>query len=74
MALLPKDYLSINDVADYFNNLGHDYDLSISSDSYKIRKDIYDLILQEKIIAVFNFFDTYNFKSAYYSKAQLKVL
>lgn len=66
MALLPKDYLSIDDVADYFNNLGHDYDLSVSSDSYKIRKDIYDLILQEKIIAVFNFFDTYNFKSAYY--------
>lgn len=56
MAILPKDYLSINDVADYFNNLGYEYDLSLSSDRYKINKDIYDLILQDKITAVFYFF------------------
>lgn len=66
MAILPKDYLSIDDVAEYFNNLGYNYDLSTSRDSYRIRKDIYDLVLQEKITSVFKFFDTYNFKSAYY--------
>jgi len=66
MAILPKDYLSIYDVADYFNNLGYEYDLSISSDRYKIKKDIYDLILQDKITAVFYFFDGSNFHPAYY--------
>ncbi|MGB2786513.1 hypothetical protein [Psychrobacter sp.] len=66
MAILPKDYLSIYDVADYFNNLGYEYDLSISSDRYKIKKDIYDLILQDKITAVFYFFDGSNFNAAYY--------
>lgn len=66
MAILPKDYLSIDDVADYFNNLGYEYDLSNNSDRYKINKDIYDLILQDKIIAVFYFFDGSNFNAAYY--------
>lgn len=66
MAILPKDYLSIDDVADYFNNLGYEYDLSNSSDRYKINKNIYDLILQDKIIAVFYFFDGSNFNAAYY--------
>jgi len=66
MAILPKDYLSIDDVADYLNNLGYEYDLSNSSDRYKINKDIYDLILQDKITAVFYFFDGSNFNAAYY--------
>lgn len=66
MAVLPKDYLSINDVADYFNHLGYEYDLSNSSDRHKISKDIYDLILQDKISAVFKFLDSYNFRDAYF--------
>lgn len=66
MAILPKDYLSINDVADYFNHLGYEYDLSISRDRYRLNKDIYDLIMQNKISAVFYFFDGSNFNAAYY--------
>lgn len=66
MAILPKDYLSISDVAEYFTNLGYEYDLSISSDRYKINKDIYDLIMQNKILAVFRFFDSFHFNDGYF--------
>ncbi len=66
MTVLPKDYLSISDVAQYFTKLGYEYDLSTSSDSYRIDKDIYDLILQDKISAVFRFFDSENFRDAYF--------
>ena len=66
MAILPKDYLSIHDVADYFTNLGYEYDLSVNSDRYKLNKDIYDLIMQDKIFAVFRFFDSFHFKDGYF--------
>ena len=66
MAILPKDYLSIDDVAEYFTNLGYEYDLSNNSDRYKINKDIYDLIMQNKIFAVFRFFDSFHFNDGYF--------
>ena len=53
--MLPKDFLSIEDVADYLNSLGWSYDLSVSRDHYKLHKDIYDLIIQEKINLVFHY-------------------
>ena len=53
--MLPKDFLSIEDVADYLNTLGWSYDLSVSRDHYKLHKDIYDLIIQEKINLVFHY-------------------
>lgn len=52
--MLPKDFLSIEDVADYLNSLGWSYDLSVSRDHYKLHKDIYDLIIQGKINLVFH--------------------
>ena len=52
--MLPKDFLSIEDVADYLNFLGWSYDLSVSRDHYKLHKDIYDLIVQGKISLVFH--------------------
>lgn len=54
MMMLPKDFLSIEDVADYLNTLGWNYDLSVSRDHYKLHKDIYDLVIQEKINLVFH--------------------
>jgi hypothetical protein len=55
MIILPKDFLSIDDVADYLNSLGYSYDLSVSRDHYKLNKDIYDLIIQQKINVVFHY-------------------
>ena len=55
MIILPKDFLSIDDVADYLNSLGYSYDLSVSRDRYKLNKDIYDLIIQQKINVVFHY-------------------
>lgn len=52
--MLPKDFLSIEDLADYLNTLGRSYDLSVSRDHYKLHKDIYDLIIQGKINLVFH--------------------
>ncbi|NRD71569.1 hypothetical protein HQR03_13620 [Psychrobacter okhotskensis] len=49
MAILPKDYLSIYDVADYLNELGYEYDLNQSFDRYKLNKDIYDFVLHNQI-------------------------
>lgn len=53
--ILPKDFLSIEDLADYLNSLGWSYDLSVSRDHYKLHKDIYDLVIQEKINLVFHY-------------------
>lgn len=53
--ILPKDFLSIEDLADYLNKLGWSYDLSVSRDHYKLHKDIYDLIIQGKINLVFHY-------------------
>ncbi len=53
--MLPKDYLSIEDFADYLNSLGSSYDLSVSRDHFKLHKDIYDLIIQKKISLVFHY-------------------
>lgn len=52
--MLTKDFLSIEDLADYLNSLGWSYDLSISRDHYRLHKDIYDLVVQEKIHLVFH--------------------
>ena len=52
--ILPKDFLSIEDLADYLNDLGWNYDLSVGRDHYRLHKDIYDLVVQEKIHLVFH--------------------
>lgn len=49
MAVLPKKYLSIYDVADYLNELGYEYDLNQSFDRYKLNKDIYEFVLHNQI-------------------------
>ena len=49
MAVLPKKYLSVYDVADYLNELGYEYDLNQSFDRYKLNKDIYEFVLHNQI-------------------------
>ena len=55
MALLPKKYLRIHDVAEYLNNLnaGYEYDLFESFDRNRLNDDIYDLIVHGELKAVF---------------------
>jgi len=67
VALLPKKYLRIHDVAEYLNSLdaGYEYDLSESSDRYKLNDDIYDLVVHGELKAVFKHF-TEDFTQAYF--------
>lgn len=54
MKILPKDFLSIEDVAKYFEEVGYSYDLEMKYESQRLFSDIYDLINQRKITAVFH--------------------
>ena len=53
MKILPKDFLSIEDVAKYFEEIGDSYDLEMKYESQRLLSNIYDLINQNKITAVF---------------------
>lgn len=53
MKILPKDFLSIEDVAKYFEEIGDSYDLEMKYESQRLLSNIYDLINQSKITAVF---------------------
>lgn len=64
MAVLPKKYLSIYDVADYLNELGYEYDLNQSFDRYKLNKDIYEFVLHDQIKLVYRALSI-NFTSDY---------
>lgn len=66
MALLPKKYLRIYDVAEYLNdlNVGYEYDLHESFDRNKLNDDIYDLVAHGELKAVFKSF-TIDFEEAY---------
>jgi len=64
MAVLPKKYLSVYDVADYLNELGYEYDLNQSFDRYKLNKDIYEFVLHNQIKLVYKGLNT-NFTSDY---------
>lgn len=67
MALLPKKYLRIYDVAEYLNNLntGYQYDIHDSFDRNKLSDDIYDLIVHGELKAVFKAW-TDDFQDAYF--------
>lgn len=54
MKVLPKDFLSIEDVANYFEKIGYGYDLQMQYEYQRLFSDIYDLINQRKITAVFH--------------------
>ena len=54
MNILPKDFLSVEDVAKYFEEIGYSYDLDMKYESQRLLLDIYDLINQSKIAAVFH--------------------
>lgn len=56
MKVLPKDFLSIEDVAKYFEEIGYSYDLEMKYESQRLFSDIYDLIHQRKITAVFHYY------------------
>lgn len=53
MKILPKDFLSIEDVAKYFEEIGDSYDLEMKYESQRLLSNIYDLVNQNKITAVF---------------------
>lgn len=53
MKILPKDFLSIEDVAKYFEEIGDSYDLEMKYESQRLLSNIYDLINENKITAVF---------------------
>lgn len=76
MAVLPKKYLSVYDVADYLNELGYEYDLNQSFDRYKLNKDIYEFVLHNQIKLVYkalsiNFTSDYIVLLEYQAKAIL---
>lgn len=54
MKVLPKDFLSIEDVAYYLEKIGYSYDLQMQYEYQRLFSDIYDLINQKKITAVFH--------------------
>ncbi len=54
MNILLKDFLSVEDVAKYFEEVGYSYDLDMKYESQRLLLDIYDLINQSKIAAVFH--------------------
>lgn len=62
MIILPKDYLSIHDVGEYFcNKLDYDYEPIIPDTYRKLCKDIFDLVLQDKLVIVFKYIDFLDF-------------
>lgn len=76
MAVLPKKYLSVYDVADYLNELGYEYDLNQSFDRYILNKDIYEFVLHNQIKLVYkalsiNFTSDYIVLLEYQAKAIL---
>ena len=54
--ILPKDFLSLEDIAIYFKSHGYNYDLEVQSEYQRFIKDIYDLIIQRKINPVFHYY------------------
>ena len=67
MTILPKRFLRIFDVADYLNSVNSNlkYELQDSSERYRLYNDIYDLVTQDQLVAVFKNF-TDDFKDAYF--------
>lgn len=65
MEILPKDYLSFCDLSDYLYYYGYVYPTRGTA-AFKLRKDIFDLIEQNKIKAVFRYTSAELVVSAYF--------
>lgn len=57
MVILPKQYLSLVDIANYFNAVSNStsYDLSKPDDLTRLYSDVYDLFIENKINIVFHY-------------------
>lgn len=60
MAILPKEYLSFVDVAQYFNHMDLFYHLGSEHDINQLRDDLWDLIAEDKLQPYF-YCNSYNY-------------
>lgn len=61
MAILPKEYLSFVDVAQYFNHMDLFYHLGSEHDINQLRDDLWDLIAENKLEPYF-YCNSYNYE------------